>query len=432
MMLQRRLRVLQITASDRGGAGFACIRLHRALRDLNVDSRVFVGKRNGTDEGVVQTDSRWQSAVRFRLDRLPLQLYRHRQVFAWWSVNWLRSGPKLMLGDWEPDVVHAHWIGDGFAAVEWLGAIQKPVIWTMHDMWPFTGGCHYARNCMRYETGCGVCPQLGSRRGRDLSSRSLERKRKDWAGMRAVAVSPSHWLAETASRSAILRAGRVEVIPNGLDGRLFKPGSRAEARRQLGLPDDERILLTGAVEAVKDERKGFALLAKALSICRTSGGTEKWRLLIFGADSGPGEDTLGIPVSYFGNVDAESNLPRIYQAADVYTLPSLQDNLPNTVVEAMACGKPVVGFRVAGLATMIHDGITGWLADPFSTDNLAAALRIALETTATQEWSTACREEFERLYAWPGPAEQYLRLYGEMLETDGKLPRGTGYRPFSL
>jgi glycosyltransferase involved in cell wall biosynthesis len=170
------------------------------------------------------------------------------------------------------------------------------------------------------------------------------------------------------------------------------------------------------VGAVKDGRKGFSFLTEALRTCHAHASAAKWRLLVFGADHGPGEETIGIPVTYCGTVHAEQRLPGIYQAADIYTLPSLQDNLPNTVVEALACGKPVVGFRTAGLATMIRDGDTGWLADPFSTDSLAAALRKALDGTARRQWNTACREEFERLYAWPRPAEEYIRLYKEMLD----------------
>jgi glycosyltransferase involved in cell wall biosynthesis len=329
-------------------------------------------------------------------------------------VNWLRGLPKRTLDNWEPDIIHAHWIGDGYARIGALGNWGKPIVWTMHDMWPFTGGCHYARDCERYISSCGACPQLGSSQGRDLSSRSAARKAREWNTVRGVAVSPSSWLAETARKSAILRNARVEVIPNGLDGDLFKPGARAEARKRLGLQDGDRILLTGAVGAVKDERKGFALLTEALRTCWAAGGTEKWRLLVFGAEKGPGIETIGIPVSYCGTIAAERDLPAIYRAADVFVLPSVQDNLPNTVVEALACGKPVVGFRSSGLATMIADGRTGWLAQPFSASSLAVAVQHAMAATYGEEWSVACRNEFDRLYAWPRPAEKYLNLYAEM------------------
>ena len=415
MVSSRQLRVLHVTVSDQGGAGAACIRLHRALRNLDIDSRVLVRRRVTDDDTVTESDSRWHAAWRFRLDRLPLYLYPQKRIFAWWSVNWLRSSPRLAIGDWEPDVIHTHWIGDGFIPLPSLATPGKPVVWTMHDMWPFTGGCHYAWDCTRYKQGCGACPQLGSAQHSDLSSRAAARKVRAWSGLRAAAVSPSVWLAETARRSAILANARVEVIPYGLDGTLFKPGSRAEARRHLGVPDGERILLTGAFGAVREERKGFFLLVDALRACSSAGGTEKWRLLVFGADSGPGVETTGIPVSYCGTIKSENDLPRVYQAADVFVIPSIQDNLPNTVMEALACGKPVVGFRSSGVGTMIQDGRTGWLAEPFSSESLAGALRNALDATYRDEWSVACREDFERVYAWPGPARKYVQLYEEML-----------------
>jgi glycosyltransferase involved in cell wall biosynthesis len=256
---------------------------------------------------------------------------------------------------------------------------------------------------------------LGSK-GPDLSSRSASRKLRAWSGIHGVAVAPSLWLAEAARKSTVLRNARVEFIPYVLDGTLFKPGARTHARKQLGLPDDERILLTGAVGAVKDQRKGFHLLVEALRKNWSAGGTEKWRLLVFGADSGPGMETTGIPVSYCGTINSEADLPRIYQAADAFAIPSLQDNLPNTVLEALACGKPVVGFRSSGLATMIKDGRTGWLAEPFSTDSLANAIRNALAAGFAEEWCARCREDFDCLYGWPGPVHKYMSLYEEMLE----------------
>lgn len=412
----RQLRVMHLTVSDQGGAGAACVRLHRTLRELGVDSRVLVRRKFGSDDSVIQTRSRLHAAYRFRLDRLPLSFYRRKKVFVWWSTNWLHGAPGLTIDNWEPDLIHAHWIGDGYVPLEWLAERQKPVVWTMHDMWPFTGGCHYARDCERYETGCGMCPQLGSTRSLDLSSYSARRKTAAWSRVAGTVIAPSPWLGDLARRSAVLRNTRVEVIPYGLNGELFKPGSRSEARKKLGLPEGDRIILTGAVGAVNDERKGFGLLTDALRKCWAGGGTERWRLLVFGADAGPGLETLGLPVTYCGTVKVESELPRIYQAADVFALPSIQDNLPNTALEALGCGKPVVAFRSSGLAGVIQEGRTGWLATPFSTDSLAVAIRSAIESMYGEEWSQDCRAEFERTYAWPGPAESYLKLYDELLK----------------
>jgi len=392
----------------------ACLRLHRALSELNIDSRVLVRNSVGNHDGVYIA-SPPQSKWRTRLDRLPLVRYPKKKIFAWWSVNWINSGPRPGFADWTPDLIHAHWIGDGYLPIEWLTSTGKPFVWTMHDMWPFTGGCHYTRDCHRFHSGCGTCPQLGSRDPHDLSYRSATRKEKAWGMAKGAFVSPSVWLAETAKESTILKNARIEVIPNGIDGKLFSPGDRSEARKQLSLPKDEHIVLTGAVGAVSDERKGFHLLTAALRICRETGRAENWRLAVFGADAGPDESTVGIPVTYLGSVRSESDLPTAYRAADLFALPSLQDNLPNTVVEAMACGKPVVGFRAGGLATMIANGKTGRLAEPFSPESLAAALCDAMKASSSIQSSQDCRQEFEHTYAWPGPAQRYAELYADII-----------------
>jgi len=397
----------------------ACLRLHRALGALNIDSRVLVRKSDDRHAGSY-TASPEQSRWRTRIDQIPLWRYPNRKIFAWWSVNWLNGGPRPGFDDWTPDIVHAHWIGDGYLPIEWLTSTGRPFVWTMHDMWPFTGGCHYSGDCRQFTAGCGSCPQLGSNNPRDLSRRSSERKAKAWGTATGVFVSPSRWLAETAEESFILRNARIEVIPNGIDGDLFKPDDRAAARQQLAIPKDDRIVLTGAVGAVRDERKGFQLLTQALRICKQRGQTANWRLVVFGADSGPDEAEVGLPVTYLGSVHRENDLPVAYRAADVFALPSLQDNLPNTVVEALACGTPVVGFRASGLATMITDGKTGKLAQPFSPESLASALEEVIKTSSPAHWNRECRHEVEREYAWPGPAQRYARLYYELVERLGQ------------
>jgi glycosyltransferase involved in cell wall biosynthesis len=411
----RPLRVLHVTVSDTGGAGVACMRLHRALQQLQVDSRVMVRRQSAGGNGVLTTGGRREAAVRSRLDALPLLRYRNRKVFAWWSTNWMAGSLQTTVGDWTPDLLHIHWIGDGFVSPRWLSTQPLPTVWTMHDMWPFTGGCHYAGTCTRYQTGCGACPQLGSSSKNDLSLRSARLKRSAWQSSSLTFVSPSPWLARTALESSALRECRVEVIPNGLDGNLFKPGDRSEARKKLGLPQTDRILLSGVLGSVDDERKGFTLLTAALQAAAKSNVARDWRLVVFGADSGPGEETLGIPVSYCGMISKQEDLPALYRAADLFVLPSLQDNLPNTIVESLACGTPVAGFRSGGIAGMIEDGRTGWLAEPFSIDSLAVSIRKTLECASRETLERSCRNEFELVYAWPGPAERYIRLYRDLL-----------------
>ena len=217
-------------------------------------------------------------------------------------------------------------------------------------------------------------------------------------------MSPSVWLADVARQSTVFRGTPVQVIPNGLDGALFSPGDRDEARRQLDLPSSERVLLAGAVGTVRDERKGFALLVDALRKCATSNVTRGWRLLVFGG-TGPGQESLGIPVSYLGNISDERRLPAFYRAADLYALPSLQDNLPNTVVESLACGTPVVGFRTSGIATIV-DGRTGRLAEPFSSESLASAITDGMSFSENRDWRAQSRRQFRAAVRVAGPCPE--------------------------
>src|SRR5262245_64 len=201
--LKRPLRVMHVTVSDTGGAGVACMRLHRALGSIGIESRVLVRWRSSEDPGVTSVGPRWHAAWRTRLDGFPLRFFSRRKIFAWWSVNWLRKGPPARIGDWEPDVIHAHWIGAGFVPIPWFAQTGRPVVWTIHDMWPFTGGCHYSADCDRYQRGCGACPQLGSSKQKDLSFRANKNKFRHWNKFPGALVSPSVWLADVARQSFV-------------------------------------------------------------------------------------------------------------------------------------------------------------------------------------------------------------------------------------
>ena len=233
------------------------------------------GSKSTDDVHVHAPDTSLQQAlarIAPRADQLPARRYRHRAP-GLFSTAWLPDLLASRLLAQRPDVVHLHWINYGFVRIETLARIGRPLLWTLHDMWPFTGGCHYAGACGRYQAGCGDCPQLDSASAVDLSSRTMRRKRLAWSGRDLTVIAPSRWLAGLAGRSALFAASRVEVIPNCLDTVRFCPGSKAAARAALGLPQDRRLVLFVALDADAEPRKGFDQLEAALGRLSTGHGT---------------------------------------------------------------------------------------------------------------------------------------------------------------
>jgi glycosyltransferase involved in cell wall biosynthesis len=240
-------------------------------------------------------------------------------------------------------------------------------------MLPMTGGCHYDEGCERFLRGCGTCPQLGSNAADDVSSAILGRSRAAVKQIRAGRlhfVTPSRWLAAEARRSPVCGAFEVSVIPNSLDLELYKPLDRAAVRAQLGLPQEAPIALFFA-EALGKRRKGMGLLMQALEGLRDL--RDSLTLVSVGKAEVP--VPAGLTCRRFGEIHDEALLARIYAAADMLLLPSMQDNLPNTMIEAMACGTPVIGFAIGGLPDLIRDRENGLLVAPGDADGFGRAVR---------------------------------------------------------
>ena len=284
-------------------------------------------------------------------------------------------GCNLTEHEWvkSADILNLHWVSDfqsptSLAALLSLG---KPVVWTLHDLRAFTGGCHFPAGCRGYETDCFPCPQL-QRDRLALTRRNVADQRESYSMNPPVLVSPSRWLAECARRSAVFKDVEIEVIPYGTEAGAFHPEQRSEARRQLGIPDAAFCMAFGA-HYLSEKRKGAAELGAALQAFAARRGDEKAILLAFGRYSG-GVAYPGIEVRSLGYLRDEVEIRRAYSAADVFVLPSLEDNLPNTMLEALACGTPVAAFAVGGIPDVIRDGVNGRLVPVGDVAALAKAL----------------------------------------------------------
>ncbi len=404
-----------------GGAAQAAHRLHRALRGLGVASQMLVNRRDSDDPDVVRViperaedSAMWSAryaAIRAEEDVYPV-LKTHQ--FSPFHGERAPSAAQWLDRLETADVINLHWVR-GF--VDWDAFFPsqpttRPVVWTLHDLNPFTGGCHYAGGCVGFTGNCGHCPVLGADMADDLSARVLHRKRTILARSRMPLhlVAPSRWIAREAQRSSLFAALPVEVIPNSLELDRFRPIDRDAARAELGLPSEATILLFVA-HLLDDRRKGLHRLAAAL---RHLGPVPGLEVVAVGMGA-PAFDSP-VPLTVIPFQASGAHIARLYASADLVVVPSDQDNLPNTVLEALACGRPVVAFPVGGVPDMVSDGETGLLARGFGDADLAEALVRALQ--ARPHWlalGEAGRRQVERENAPEVQARRYAALFERVI-----------------
>ena len=414
------MKVLFLSSSDgRGGAFAAAFRLLKGLEGENLSAQMLVAENTRNDPSVIGPASRWArgvSLLRPFLDTFPLKAYRKREP-TFFSTAYLPDGLATKVALINPDIIHLHWVCGGFLRIETLKKLRKPIVWTLHDMWAFSGGCHYAGSCERFKDACGECPQLNSKEKNDLSHRILNRKMRAWRDADITIVSPSRWLADCAKASFLFRNRYVEVIPNGIDIERYKPIDKRVAREILNLPQDRKLILFGAVNAMTDRRKGFQYLEPAFRKLSMNGREDKLELIIFGAVEPANPPNLGLKTHYVGALQDDTSLALLYSSADVFVLPSIQENLPNTVSEALACGVPVVAFNVGGIPDMVKHQVNGYVAWRGNTDDFAHGIQWVLsELEKSPGLKKAARDQAEKEYALTTQAGHYLKLYRTLME----------------
>jgi glycosyltransferase involved in cell wall biosynthesis len=425
------LRVVHVGSWDvGGGAARAANRLHEGLRRLGHESVMYVLERESEDPAV--RDFRPSASVSDRLGRM----LRRRRIAAD-LAPFLATRPAgyeqfsddrtLWAGEVAGqlpacDLVHLHWVAGFVDHRAFLGSLPPglPVVWTLHDMNAFTGGCHYDDGCGRFVASCGACPQLGSTDPTDLSHAVWTRKAE---ALRALGdrpvriVADSRWMEGEARRSSLLGPLPVSTIHYGLDTEVFAPRPRAEARAALGVPADARVVLFVA-DAVDQRRKGFAFLVEALA------GLDP-AIPAFLLSIGRGAPRLpgSLPALHLGSVANDRLLSVVYSAADLFVIPSLQEAFGQTALEAMACGTPVVGFDTGGIPDIVRPGVTGALARCGDAGSLREAIQAMLQDR--EEWARTaerCRHHVLQHHTLEAQARRYLALYEEVL---GTLPGAT-------
>ena len=409
------ISVLHLSESDvdNGGAR-AAYRLHRGLRSLDCDSQMLVRAKFGTDSAVVAEKSPL-TKVSPPLSGLALRLYPKR-TGGIFSPQWVPDVFASRIKQHNPDIVHIHAICNGYLQVETLRKFRQPLVWTLHDMWPFTGGCHYNEVCENYKESCGSCPQLGSDRTNDLSHWVWQRKAKAWKGLNLTLVATTSWMAECARSSSLFKDTRIETIPLGLDTEKYKPHHQHFAREVLNLPQDKQLVLFGAIGGTSDRRKGFHLLLPALQRLSQGGWQDQIELVVFGSSKPEKAIDLGFKTHYVGRLNDDLSLALVYSAADVMIVPSVQEAFGQTALESQSCGTPVVAFNGTGVQDVVNHQHTGYLATPFEVEDLAKGIAWVLEDRERhQKLRVYARQRTLKEFTAEIQAQQYVELYQELL-----------------
>jgi len=417
------MKVLIVNKSDvQGGAARAAYRLHVGLQKMGVDSRILVDNKVSDDPHVYgpygKIEKVWGKARSF-LDKIPLKFYDWQRTpfhVAWIGKNVAQN--ELIK---KADIINLHWITEGFLSIKdisKLAKLNKLIVWTLHDMWAFTGGCHYSEDCEKYINQCGSCPRLNSTRENDITRRIWKKKKRAYKNLNLTIVTPSKWLAECAKRSSLLSNFNIEIIPNGLNTDIFKPIDKVIARNILNLPKDKKIILFGAMSATTNRLKGFHYLKEALIKLQKMEGIVKDDLLlmVFGVSYSDNIPDFPFEAKFLGRLCDDFSLTLVYNAADVFALPSIQDNLPNTALESISCGTPVVGFNIGGIPDIIDHKVNGYLAEYKNPESLAEGIKWVLEDeNRVLNLRKAAREKAIRNYCLEAQAKRYLRLYEKLL-----------------
>ncbi len=407
------MKILHISYSkERGGAAKACLRLHRALLNHNVDSKIITALIPNTEGENVESycNSTFKQVIRKAkkiLNLLTAMSFQKTDNQELHTFDFGNIVSPEFINKSDADIVHLHWVNYSMLGIKTIKKIKKPIVWTFHDMWAFMGCEHYDNLNSPDRYIAGYSKDNKNVRGIDINKIAWNAKKKHWKNVKFNIVTPSRWLKECTEKSYLFKNANVVNIPNVIAEDKFYNKKKEEARKNLMLSEDKNYILFGTFNT-KTYNKGGDLLYKALKNIKL----ENTELVIFGADSS--NETYNIPTRYMGYIRDESKLNDLYNAADVFVVPSRQDNLPNTVLESICCGTPVVGFNIGGLPDMIVHKHNGYLAKPFDTTDLISGIEFILNNKNTTDFAQNSIKHFKSKFSEKVVIPQFLKLYDEV------------------
>jgi len=417
------MKIVHLSKSDLvGGAARAAYRLHIGLRRIGINSQMLVDKKMSDDLNIYEPEGKIRKAwsrVRPSINKVPLKFYDCQET-PFYSAWIGRNVTKIDLLK-KCDIIHLHWIAGGFLSINGISRLRKlnkPVVWTLHDMWAFTGGCHHSGDCEKYIYSCGSCPQLSSTKNNDITKILWKRKQRAYKNLNLTIVSPSQWLASCAKRSSLFQNSKIKIIPHGLNIDVFKPIEKFVARNILNLPKNKNIILFGAFGKFGN-RKGLNYLRESISRIKMieNFNKEKLYLVNFGSPNSPEFNNISFEIKFFGKIHDDYSLTLLYSAADVFVAPSLQEAFGQTLIEAMSCGTPCVAFNKSGPKDIVDHKINGYLAEYKNAESLTEGIKWILEDERrAKKLAEAARKKTVEKYSLKKQARKYLNLYNSLLD----------------
>ena len=417
------MKVLIVNTSEQaGGAAVATNRLMDALNNHGVKAKMLVRDKETNDICVVGLKGSIGKKWHFLWERLVIFLHLHFKRNHLFELDIANSGTDITkLREFkEADIIHLHWINQGMLSLKGIHKILqsgKPVVWTMHDIWPATGICHLTLGCSAYRNICRHCKYLpGKGNENDLATKIWKRKSLMLSQGNITFVACSKWLEQEAKSSALLCGQSITSIPNPIETRVFTPGDKTKARMAEGLPADKQLLLF-VCQRVTNPNKGMSYLIEACQQLAEQRPEmkEKTGVVILGGHAEEVADQLPFETYPLGYVSDQQRMARIYQASDIFVLPSLSENLPNTIMEAMACGVPCIGFRVGGIPEEIDHQRNGFVAEYKSAEDLAHGIDWILHQADYKALSEAAASKVRHNYTGQQIALQYTEVYQQAL-----------------
>jgi len=419
------MKILHVNTNDiSGGAARAAFRLHESLLQNNINSQMLVAEKKSDITSIIAlSNENLIKKIKNRLYKVILNKLSLGKYEKTISKYWGPFSPQIIsnknlaknINEINPDIVHLHWICADFLSIEDIAKINAPIVWSLHDMWAFTGGCHLVASttqmCDKYIRNCGNCDFLGSKKTKDLSFKVLQRKKKAFMKISNMAIiGVSNWMAGCAKKSALFSDKKVVCLPNPLNTGVFKPMDKMQARILWNLPKDKKLVLFGAVLATSTPYKGYDLLVEALNEI----SSQNVEFVVFGSSEPKNSPKLSHKIHYLGHLNDDVSLVSLYSASDVMVVPSRREAFGQTASEAMSCGTPVVAFEIGGLPDIIDRKTNGYLAQPFDTSDLAKGIDWVLNSEHYDDLAKKAREKTVREFDYGVVAKKYIELYEEV------------------